>query len=61
MADNDKIRVYGDISDSHEKAFLFIKGVYGCRNNGDAMEKMIEIVTPLAKKEAAKSKSVKPA
>jgi hypothetical protein len=48
MPDNDKIRVYGDISDGHEKAFLMIKGVYGCRR-------------PLAKKEAAKSKGVKPA
>lgn len=57
----DKIRVYGDITDGHEKAFLFIKGVYGCKSNGDAMEKMIEIVEPIAKKEAAKSKSVKPA
>jgi hypothetical protein len=48
-----KIRLYGDVSPDHENDFIFIKGVYGCKNNGEALEKMIEIVSPLARKEAA--------
>ena len=53
------IRLYGDISPEHEKDFLFIKGVYGCKNNGEALEKMIETVNPQARKEAASRKGVK--
>ena len=53
------IRLYGDISPEHEKDFLFIKGVYGVKNNGEALEKMIETVTPLVRKEAASRKGVK--
>lgn len=53
------IRLYGDISPDHERDFLFIKGVYGCKSNGDALEKMIEKLTPLVRKEAASRKSVK--
>ena len=48
-----KIRLYGDISPQHERDFIFIKGVYGCKNNGEVWEKMIEIVSPMARKEAA--------
>lgn len=55
-----KVRLYGDISPAHETDFLFIKGVFGCKTNGDAMEKMIERLTPRVKKEAAKHKPVKP-
>lgn len=55
-----KVRLYGDISPAHETDFLFIKGVFGCKTNGDAMEKMIERLTPQVKKEAAKHKPVKP-
>lgn len=50
-----KIRLYGDISPGHEIDFLFIKGVFGCKNNGDALEKMIEKLTPQLRKEAVNS------
>ena len=53
------VRLYGDISPDHEKDFLFIKGVYGCKSNGDAIEKMIETVSPIARKEAATRKTHK--
>lgn len=48
-----QVRIYGDISPEHEADFLFIKGVYGCKSNGEALEKIIEKTTPLARKEAA--------
>jgi len=54
----EKVRLYGDISPKHNKDFLLIRGVYGCTNNGDALEKMIETALPVARKEAAR-KSVK--
>lgn len=54
-----KIRLYGDISPEHEADFIFIKGVYGCKSNGEALEKMIEKLSPEARKEAAKRKGVK--
>jgi hypothetical protein len=50
----DKIRLYGDISSKHESDFLFIKGAFGCKNNGEALEKMIEKVLPIVRKEATK-------
>ncbi len=53
---SDKIRLYGDVSPKHEKDFLFIKGVIGCKNNGDALEKMIEKLTPLVRKDLASRK-----
>ncbi len=49
----DKIRLYGDISLKHESNFLFIKGAFGCKNNGEVLEKMIERLTPQVRKEAA--------
>lgn len=51
------IRLYGDVSERHEKDFLFIKGVFGCKNNGEVLEKMIDKVTPIVQKEIAKRKS----
>jgi len=51
-----KIRIYGDISLEHEADFLFIKGVFGCKSNGEAIEKMIEMLTPQARQAAAKRK-----
>jgi len=45
----EKIRIYGEISESHEKDFLFIKGVYGLKNNGDVLEKIIELSLPEVK------------
>lgn len=48
------VRIYGDVSAEHEAEFMLIKGVYGCRNNGEALEKMIELVAPDARKLAAK-------
>jgi len=52
----EKVRLYGDVSERHEADFLFIKGVYGFKNNGDTLEKMIETLTPIARREAAKRK-----
>ena len=52
----DKIRIYGDVSPSHESDFLFIKGVYGCKNNGEVFEKMIEKLTPQVRKEITNRK-----
>lgn len=49
-----KIRIYGDISPKHESDFLFIKGAFACKNNGEVLEKMIERLTPQVRKEAAK-------
>lgn len=48
-------RIYGDISPKHESDFLFIKGAFGCKNNGEALEKMIDRLTPQVRKEAANS------
>ena len=48
---SDKVRIYGDVSPQHESAFLFIKGALGCKNNGEALEQMIERVMPGLKKE----------
>jgi hypothetical protein len=52
-----KNRLYGDVSVDHERDFLFIRGVYGCKNNGDALEKIIELALPLARKEVAARKA----
>jgi len=46
----EKIRIYGEVSESHEKDFLFIKGVYGLKNNGDVLEKIIELSLPEVRK-----------
>lgn len=51
---SNKIRIYGDISSKHESDFLFIKGAFACKNNGEVLEKMIERLTPQVRKEAAK-------
>ena len=51
---DEKIRIYGDISPKHEGDFLLIKGVFQCRNNGEAFEKLIDEVLPLARKKAAR-------
>lgn len=56
---SDKIRLYGDISPGHESSFLFIKGVYGCKNNGEALEIMIDRLTPEIRKEVSTGKGVK--
>ncbi len=50
----DKIRLYGDISPNHESNFLFIKGAFGCKNNGEVLEIMIEKLIGPVRKEAAK-------
>jgi len=52
MSDN-KIRIYGDISPDHEAEFLFIKGALGCKNNGEALEKVIDAISPQVRKAAA--------
>lgn len=49
-----KIRIYGDISPNHESNFLFIKGAFGCKNNGEVLEKMIEKLIGPVRKEATK-------
>lgn len=54
----EKARLYGDISPRHEADFMLIKGVYGCRTNGEALEAMIDKILPVAKKEL-QNKSVK--
>lgn len=51
----EKIRIYGDVSPKHEGNFRLIKGLFKCKNNNDTMEKMIEKVLPIAKKELTKS------
>lgn len=53
---SEKVRLYGDVSPNHESDFLFIKGVFGCKNNGEALEKMIEKLTPQVRKEVASRK-----
>lgn len=50
------VRIYGDISTDHEADFMIIKAVHGCRNNGEAIEKLIEIAIPEARKLAAKKR-----
>lgn len=52
-------RIYGDISPEHEHAFLFIKGAFGCKNNGEALEVMIDKLAPQVRKEIASGKGVK--
>lgn len=54
MPEENKIRVYGDISPQREADFMLIKGVFGCKNNGDALERIIELVVPVARKQATK-------
>lgn len=54
---SDKVRIYGDVSQKNESDFLLIKGVYGCKSNGETLEKMIETVIPIARKEASKKSS----
>ena len=49
-----KLRLYGDISSKHESDFLFIKGAFGCKSNGEALEKMIEKLIGPVRKEATK-------
>ena len=49
-------RIYGDISLKHDADFMLIKGVYGCRNNGEALERIIEIAAPIARKGVSKKK-----
>jgi len=50
----EKVRLYGDVTPRHEADFMLIKGVFRCRNNGDALERMIELVVPTARKLATK-------
>ncbi|NIV97902.1 hypothetical protein GWN26_01615 [Candidatus Saccharibacteria bacterium] len=57
----DKIRLYGDVSPEHETKFLFIKGAFGCKNNGEALEIMIERLTPQIRKEISSGKVKRPA
>lgn len=46
-----KTRLYGDVSPDHESDFLFIKGVFGVKSNGDCLEKMIDKLMPIIRKE----------
>ena len=49
----EKIRIYGDVSKAHEDQFLFIKGLFACKSNGEAFEQLIDIVYPVALAKAA--------
>lgn len=42
-----QVRLYGEISEAHEKDFRFIKGFFGCKNNGEALQKMIAQIVPI--------------
>lgn len=53
-AEKGMIRLYGDISPKHEADFLLIKGVFGCKSNGEALERIITMVIPEARRQAAK-------
>lgn len=53
-----KIRLYGDISAEHEANFLLIKGALGCKNNGEALEQVIELTTPIIRKNLASAKEM---
>ena len=53
MPEEEKIRIYGEVSPDHETKFLFIRGVFGSQNNGDALEKMIDRLHPEIKKEVS--------
>jgi len=44
-------RLYGDISEDHEKRFLYIKGCLGHKANGPALEEMIDRLEPQIKTE----------
>lgn len=50
-----KIRIYGEISPQHESDFLLIKGVLGCKNNGEAFEAMIDKLAPQLRKQFTQS------
>jgi len=55
----EKVRICGEITPGHELSFLFIKGALGCKNNGDAMELMIDRVCPIIQKEIAARKGAR--
>ena len=52
-ADKVKIRIYGEISHRHEADFLLIKGVLGCKNNGEVLQQMIDRLAPQLRHQAA--------
>jgi len=43
------IRIYSDIDQEHESKFLFLKGFYGAKNNGDCLEAVIDLAFPIVK------------
>jgi len=53
---DEKIRICGEVTPSHEVSFLCIKGALGCKSNGEAFEQMIERLHPVVLKELAARK-----
>lgn len=46
-------KLFCDISEEHEKAFMLIKGALGAKTNGEALERIIERTMPGIRKEVS--------
>jgi hypothetical protein len=47
MKKDKTVRISGDVSPHHDASFKLIKGFYSCKNNGEALQRIIDLALPM--------------